>query len=29
VRRSEEGLRIVFYLAHGDITAVLRERGLV
>jgi ketosteroid isomerase-like protein len=29
VRRSNEGLKIVFYLAHGDITAVLRERGLL
>ena len=29
VRRSSEGLQIVFYLAHGDITAVLRERGLL
>jgi hypothetical protein len=29
VRRSSEGLRIAFYLAHGDITAVLRERGLL
>ena len=29
VRRSSEGLQIAFYLAHGDITAVLRERGLV
>jgi ketosteroid isomerase-like protein len=29
VRRSDEGLQIVFYLAHGDITAVLRERGLL
>jgi hypothetical protein len=29
VRRSSEGLQIAFYLAHGDITAVLRERGLL
>jgi hypothetical protein len=29
VRRSNEGLQIVFYLAHGDITAELRERGLM
>jgi hypothetical protein len=29
VRRSSEGLQIVFYLAQGDITAVLRERGLL
>jgi len=29
VRRSGEGLQIVFYLAHGDITAALRERGLL
>jgi hypothetical protein len=29
VRRSSEGLHITFYLAHGDITAVLRERGLL
>lgn len=28
VRRSSDGLQIAFYLAHGDITAVLRERGL-
>jgi hypothetical protein len=27
VRRSSEGLHITFYLAHGDITAVLGERG--
>lgn len=29
VRRSSEGFRIAFYLAHGDIVAVLQERGLV
>ena len=29
VRRSSDGLRIVFYLAHGDITEVLRKRGLL
>ncbi len=29
VQQSSEGLRIVLYLPHGDIMAVLRERGLL
>jgi hypothetical protein len=27
--RSDDGLRIVFYLAHQDLVGVLRERGIL
>lgn len=29
VHRTEEGLKIVFYLAHQDLMAVLKERGIL
>ena len=29
VHRAEDGLKIVFYLAHQDLMAVLKERGIL
>ncbi|HEY6374111.1 MAG TPA: hypothetical protein VIX90_01165, partial [Edaphobacter sp.] len=29
VHRAESGLKIVFYLAHQDLMAVLKERGIL
>jgi len=29
VHRSDDGLKVVFYLSHEDFMSVLRERGLL